>query len=61
MTGLSLPLYATTTGGRTPDPYCPACLDRWQYGVSELHRGRVHPTCRDALDRPISTTSGELP
>lgn len=59
MTGLSLPLIATTTGGRNPAPYCPACLDRWQYGVPEVQRTPIHPACRDALEAIRSAPAEE--
>lgn len=49
MTAWPLPLLATLTGGRTPDAYCPACLDRWASRL-EAMRAAMHPACRDVLE-----------
>lgn len=52
MTAWPLPLLATLTGGRTPDPYCPGCLDKW---VGRIDVALMHPACRVALEVIQST------
>lgn len=58
MTGLSLPLLATLTGGRTPDRYCSGCLDHWaRRDLAE--RQRMHPACLELLEAIRTAPDGK--